>query len=190
MKTSEPKTTLRRRAEEALRSLLSAVSTVKLKEISHQLPKDRTRIRFVAHVDVFGHSRELACEVRSSRVPADLRKALDELRRTAEQFSANASPVLIAPSLSAEAQAICKELCAGFLDFDGNARIAVGEVFIGKRTLTRRASANNFDRPSITTIGPLDMPVVPAADHMLGSLPRGMEHSRPARHSGGAVAVA
>jgi len=181
MKSSEPKITTRQRAEEALRSLLSAVSTIKLKEISYLMQRDRSRTRFIAHVDVFGHTRELACEVRSSTLPVNLRKALYELRRTAEQFSANAAPVLIAPTLAPEAQAICKECSTGFLDLEGNARIAVGEVFIGKRTLARR----DFDRPSIAKIGALDVSGPPA-----NNLPHGIHHSRGEHHSGGAVAIA
>jgi hypothetical protein len=45
------------------------------------------------------------------------------------------TPVLIAPYLSPEAQTLCKERDAGFLDLEGNARLSPGEVFIGKRSM-------------------------------------------------------
>jgi len=187
MKTSQLQSATHR-AEEALRSLLSTVSTIKLKEISHQTWQDRSKVRFIAHVDVFGHARQLACEVRSSSRPVNLRKTLNELRRSAEQFSADAAPVLIAPSLAPEAQAICKECSTGFLDLEGNARIAVGEVFIGQRTHARRDLARPVaDRLTITSIGPLGMPVLSPADGMLRGVPHGVERSQ---HSGFPVAVA
>jgi len=186
MRTSEAKLSTRLRAEEALRSLLSTVSTIKLREISCLVQPDRSKTCFVAHVDIFGHSRELACEVRSSSRPADLRKALGELRRTAEQFSANAAPVLIAPRLAPEAQAICKECSTGFLDLEGNARIAVGEIFIGKRTLARRASP----KPSLIGVEAMNAVAAPPRNLDLNALPRGMVHSGPIQHSANAVAVA
>ena len=44
-------------------------------------------------------------------------------------------PVLIAPYLSPEAQALCNESKTGFIDLEGNVRLALGEVFIVKRTM-------------------------------------------------------
>ncbi len=186
MKTGESKNTTRQRAEDALRSLLSAVSTIKLKEISYLLRPDRSKIRFIAHVEVFGHTRELACEVRSSSTSANLRKALDELRHTAEQFSSNAAPVLIAPSLAPEAQAICKECSTGFLDLEGNARISVGGVFIGKRTLALRDPR----QPSLIGVEAMDAVAAPPRNLGLNALPCGVVHSRQIQHSADAVAVA
>ncbi len=45
---------------------------------------------------------------------------------------------MIAPYLSPEAQTICKESHTNFIDLEGNARITIGEIFIGKRTMVLR----------------------------------------------------
>ena len=59
-----------------------------------------------------------------------------ELRKLHARFPGETTPVLIAPELSEEAQALCRESNTGFLDFEGNARLYLDEVFIVKRSLT------------------------------------------------------
>jgi len=123
------------RATEALRALLGQVSVIKLKEIrrSPQGP-------MLARLDVLGHSHTLACEIEPNIRPESLRNALDELSQDAAHYEGVATPLLIAPYLSPEAQALCKERSACYLDLEGNARLALGEVFIGKRSLPARGA--------------------------------------------------
>ncbi len=136
---------MQQRAAEALKLLLAQVSTIKLIEIRHDSAGHPSARGFVAHVDVFGHSHMLACEVKSSGQLADIGKQVEELRKSAAKLAPGAAPVFIAPYLSTEAQAICKTLASGFLDLEGNARIAVGEVFIGRRSV----SSHKFERPTV-----------------------------------------
>jgi len=124
------------RAIEALRVLLGQVSVIKLKEIRRQ-----PRGPMLARIDVLGHSHTLACEIEPCEQPENLRSALRELRDDASRYDGAATPVLIAQHFSPEAQALCKEASTGYLDLDGNARLALGEVFIGKRSVPCRASA-------------------------------------------------
>jgi hypothetical protein len=63
---------------------------------------------------------------------------LRSLRESSTLRDAKSTLVIIAPYLSPEAQAICKENDAGFLDLEGNARIVVDEIFISKRTMLPR----------------------------------------------------
>lgn len=123
------------RATEALKALLGQVSVIKLKEIRRQ-PKGP----MLARIDVLGHSHTLACEIGSSEQPENLRSALRHLRNDASRFNGAATPVLIAPHYSAEAQALCKESATGYIDLEGNARLALGEVFIGKRSMPCKAA--------------------------------------------------
>jgi len=141
MRTRESKTELSLRSAEALKLVLSGVSTIKLKEIQHPAAIGE-RTEFVAYVEVCGRSHTLACKVNTNGHPKYVREALDELHEGAIQFCENAIPVLIAPYLSPEAQALCKEANAGFLDLEGNARIELGEVFIGKRALPARVEVD------------------------------------------------
>lgn len=140
MKTKYSMKDLEARATEALRVLLGQVSVIKLKEIQREPQGAGSDICILAHIDVLGHSHILACEVKANARPENLRTALRELRDSAAQFDLTATPVLIAPYLSPEAQAMCKEGHADFLDLEGNARLALGEVFIGKRSLSQSAS--------------------------------------------------
>jgi hypothetical protein len=185
MKTSGLKLEMQRHAAEALRSLLTQVSTIKLKEIREELPSRNMKASFVALIDVFGHPRALACHVTSSTERTDLRALLQGLSDDAAQLLPEATPVLIAPYLPPEAQAICKELKASFFDFEGNARLHVDEVFIVRRNLTPRNAS---------------LPLAPAFDSVMAScrqesaagsdFPRGAGANHHNRHSTGAIAVA
>jgi hypothetical protein len=135
MKTSEARHDLEVRAAAALKAVLAEVSTIKVREIRHQAPESGHDRGLTAYVDVFGHRHTLACGVPCDGQPSHVRSALNELRQGAARLPGDATPVIIAPYLSPESQALCKESQAGFLDLEGNARLALGEVFIVKRTL-------------------------------------------------------
>jgi len=134
MKMTEARVEMNFRAAEALKSVLSEVSTLKLKEIRRASTFSSRQTGFVVRVDVLGHPHTLACEVKANADPHQLRDVLRELQQSAAHITGDTTLVLIAPYLSPEAQALCKESHAGFLDLEGNARIAIGEVFIGKCT--------------------------------------------------------
>jgi hypothetical protein len=134
MKTSEARQDLEVRAAAALKAVLAEVSTIKVREI-RQTPETGRDRGMTAYVDVVGHRHTLAIGVPCDGQPSHVRSALDELRQGAAHLPGGATPVIIAPYLSPEAQALCKESKAGFLDLEGNARLALGEVFIVKRTL-------------------------------------------------------
>ena len=136
-------------AVEALRAVLHQVSQIKLKRIDIDSPRPDLKIDILAHIDVHGHSRTLVCKVEASGRPDHVRVALDELQSLAAQLDRDATPVFIAPYLSAEARALCTANRTGFLDLKGNARLDLGEVFIGKCSLplsARRPSSAAPDR--------------------------------------------
>lgn len=135
MKSDRAATDLEIRAAEALKTLLEQVSAVKVKEMKHERPMRGRAAEIVAHVDVYGHSHTLTCEVNPDTTPSTVRASLKKLRNAAEQRSDAATAVIIAPYLSPEAQALCKESRTGFLDLEGNARLTLGEFFIGTRSL-------------------------------------------------------
>jgi len=141
MKTDQVATELEVRATEALKALLEQVSAIKLKEMQRQSPPRGQAMEILAHIDVFGHSHTLACKVNLDTRPGKVRDSLRKLQDSAAHFAGKATPVLIAPYLSPEAQALCKESQAGFLDLEGNARLSLGEVFIGKRSLHQHSAA-------------------------------------------------
>ncbi len=150
MKTNTATIELESRAAEALAALLGQVSGVKLKAI-RRAPADRGQAAaFLAHIEVFGHSHTLACELQSDAEPSRLRAVLRDFLSGAPQLHGDATLVVIAPCLSPEAQALCKDSHAGFLDLEGNARLSVGELFIGMRSLPCRAT----NRPAVASAKP------------------------------------
>ena len=154
------------RAVEALESLLQQVSAIRLIEIRKKRPGSRRADAesIVAEVEVYGHSRLLVCAMNSCEHAGEVRTAIEALCRCAEQTAADATPVLIAASPSDEAQALCSELKAGYLDLEGNARLELGEFFIA-RHLNRQRKVSRFDRPVIENADRALMRAV-APEHM------------------------
>lgn len=91
----------------------------------------------VAHVEAFGKRQVLVCEVKSSGQPRHVRVGLLQLRSYLDQYGEEAVPVFIAPYLSSHAQALCREQGVGFLDFEGNVRLAFDGVFIERQVASK-----------------------------------------------------
>ena len=127
---------LENEAVEALRQTLGQISVVKTKEIKVESHRHRSDKSIIAHVEIYGHAHRLVCKLVPDCNPAELQRTFLELRKLHARFQAETTPVLIAPELSEEAQALCRESNTGFLDFEGNARLYLDEVFIVKRSLT------------------------------------------------------
>jgi len=138
MKSSEPARVLQLRAAETLRSFLGQVSAIKVKEIRLQPHRIDRAGDVLARIDVLGHPRTLACAVTTEGRSMQTLTALEELRNDAAHQPGSAMPLLISPHLSPGVQNLCKENKIGFLDFDGNARLVMEEVFIVKKTLLPR----------------------------------------------------
>jgi hypothetical protein len=127
--------TAKSRAADALKAVLHQISQIKVSGIDIDSPRPDLKIDILAHLEVLGHNHTLVCKVEASGRPEHVRVALDELRGRHDTLDGNTTVVFIAPRVSEEAQALCRECRAGFLDLEGNARIDLGEVFIVKRTL-------------------------------------------------------
>lgn len=132
------------RAMEALKAALHQVSTIELKRLEIRPAAEGRQTDFVVHLGVLGHNHTLRCRVSESCELRAVRKALRELQDVAEDFSGHTTPVFITPCLTPEARALCIEANTGFVDLEDNARLVLGEVFIGKRSLPRR------EQPAVT----------------------------------------
>jgi hypothetical protein len=84
-----------------------------------------------------GKSYTLICEVKSSGQPRHARMALLQLRDELARRGGDAIPVFIAPYVSPEVQALCRKEGAGFLDFEGNAHVVFGGVFIERQAASK-----------------------------------------------------
>jgi len=128
-------------AASALGTLVEQVPAIKLERIETSPGADRG-VDILAHIIVAGRPHVLACEVKASGQPRHVRAALFQLRSAVAH---SATPVFIAPYLSPEAQSLCREQNVGFLDLEGNARLVVDEVFIGKRSVRSESALNTMN---------------------------------------------
>ena len=139
--------TLELQAEKALRALLSEVPPIRVESIEHPRAND-DRVDLRAHLKVDGRPYVLICEVKGNGQPRFVRIASLQLRNTLAQSGLAATPFLIAPYLSEDAQKICREQGIGFLDFEGNARLAFDGVFV-ERVMERKPLAAKRELKSI-----------------------------------------
>lgn len=139
MKTIAMSNQLGIRAKDALTAVLRQASTIEMKGIEERKTPDLSRqTEFVVQVGVLGHNKTLACKVTPSGESRAVRKALREFEEDAARFPGNAMPVIVAPYLPPESRELCIESNTGFVDFEDNARIVLGDMFIAKRSMPRR----------------------------------------------------
>lgn len=100
----------------------------------------------IAEID--GRRFELLVEFKSVAQPRHVRNALLQLRHVATQVGKNAVPLLVAPFLSHEARVLCREFDVGFVDFEGNARVSFGTVFL-ERSVSSRPIAHQRELKSL-----------------------------------------
>lgn len=125
------------RAAEALRMLLQQVPVIKLVDIEQESQGLDRGVDIVAHIEVSGRRRALVCELKANGQPRHVRMALLQLGNYVVHHAPDATPVFIAPYLSPEAQALCREQAVGFLDLEGNARLLFDTVFIERQVASR-----------------------------------------------------
>ena len=127
-------------AIEALRETLRQISVIKVKNISlnREAPHEKT---ILGHIEIYNHAHLLACKVVNSCEATPLKRAVHELEGNQKHRGVVVNPILIAPTMSDEAQTICREKNIGFLDLDGNARLYFDEVFIVKRSLHHKSNS-------------------------------------------------
>ncbi len=141
----------RMRAFKALEALLTGTSAIKLKDVDLGLVGEGGEVDIVAHIEVLGHSRTLACQLAPDAEPQNVTKALGNLHRCATQLPGDVTPVVVMPCLSQEARELCHESNAGFLDLHGNGCLAFGEVFISMRSSPCRTVHQSSHAPVEST---------------------------------------
>lgn len=125
------------KAAQALRLLLEQVPAIRLLDIQHQVHGPDQGADMVACMNVSGTRHNLVCEVKSTGQPRHVRTALLRLRSAMAHHGRDATPVFIAPYLSSDAQALCREQGVSFLDLEGNARLVFDSVFIERQVASK-----------------------------------------------------
>src|SRR5690606_12312507 len=118
-------------AADTVRARLGSVPPVRIEKAGLAPPESKFEILVGRSLD--DRSTVLVCEVQPIALPRVVRAALLRLQKAASSFDPPATPIFIAPYLSAEAQSLCREFAVGFVDLVGNARIAFDTVFIERQ---------------------------------------------------------
>lgn len=125
-------------AIEALRETLQQISVITVKDIIVDRHGHRGEKTILGHIEIYRHAHLLACKVVSTCDVLQLQRAVLELHQVTNERGVMVIPILIAPTMSEEAQTLCRNNDVGFLDLDGNARLYFDEVFIVKRSLPQK----------------------------------------------------
>jgi hypothetical protein len=137
LKATNSMKNLEEEAAQAIRSLFEQVPAVTAVEVHLEASNPRRNVDIMAHIQVAGKPHTLAFEVKSTGQPRHVRMALLQLQSYLGKHEQAAIPVFIAPYLSPEAQALCREENVGFLDLQGNARIVFDGIFIERQVASK-----------------------------------------------------
>lgn len=117
-------------AAEALRQLLAKVPIIEIEDIEHERASSQWEPDMIMHVHTGGRPHLIICELKSNGQPRYARSALLQLRDYVTHRAPQACAVFMAPYISPAVRQLCEESGVGYLDLEGNARIAFGGVFI------------------------------------------------------------
>ncbi|MBE1207526.1 hypothetical protein IHE39_24860 [Aminobacter carboxidus] len=139
LKSGDSLKSIEHQAADALRTVFNDIPHVSIESVEVGTDAFDREIDILAHISAFGRTHILVCEVKSSGQPRHVHSGLLQVRRAVNHIGKGAIPVFIAPFLSPEAQALCQEENVGFLDFEGNCRLAFDGIFIERKVPTRPA---------------------------------------------------
>ena len=115
---------------EVLKSVLNQVPAIKLRDIKWEPRASDAEVDVLMRLNISGRRHVLACEVKPDGQPRYVRLGLLQLRNYVAHLGIDATPVLIAPFLSSQAQALCREQGVSFLDLAGNVRLVFDGIYI------------------------------------------------------------
>lgn len=128
------------RASEALRRLLENVPILQVESIETEAVSGAWEPDLIARLLVDGRQHMLVCECKSNGQPRYARNALLAVLNYVAQRAPLATPIFIAPYISPAVRQMCAEKGVGYLDLEGNARIAFGSVFVERMVADRPAA--------------------------------------------------
>jgi hypothetical protein len=137
LKASHPVKDLERRAALLLKELLLRVPSLTVKSVTVESSGKDSGIDILAHVRSGEQDHLLICEVKQSGQPRFAKEAINQLRAYLSRSKRTAIPIFIAPFLTATTREFCQADGIGYLDFEGNAHIAFGSVYIERSTASR-----------------------------------------------------
>ncbi|WP_088155848.1 type IV toxin-antitoxin system AbiEi family antitoxin [Achromobacter xylosoxidans] len=144
-------------AASTLQSLLEEIPAVEHLEVDLAPQNPGSAADLAAELTAFGNRYKLVGQVQSSGQPRHVRSALLSLRDYVARQSGQVTPILIAPYLSPQAQALCRDFGVAYLDFEGNARLAFATFFVSRQVakkpvMERRGLRSLFKPKSVQVL--------------------------------------
>lgn len=126
---------IERRAAEALKAFLGTIPQLSLSDmvVTGKPDESDPSVDIVADTEFAGRPMRLVVEVKGNGQPRMAHQAAYQLKRYLDRSGQDGVPMFMAPYISEQSQAVCREEGIGYLDFEGNARIAFESVFIDRR---------------------------------------------------------
>lgn len=137
LKQAELVKSIEARAVEALRQLLDQVPAIKVLDIGQEVADAGQQVDILVHLEAAGRQHTLACEVKANGQPRYARAVLSQLRSYVAGQPPGTIPVFVAPYLSPNVQALCREQGIGFLDLEGNVRLTFDGIFIDRQVANK-----------------------------------------------------
>ncbi|OGQ57881.1 MAG: hypothetical protein A3J24_06020 [Deltaproteobacteria bacterium RIFCSPLOWO2_02_FULL_53_8] len=89
-------------------------------------------VDFLVTVQYNGKTYVIVADIKATAPPRKVRSSILDLQKATRYYGQDAVPLIVAPYLSPEARAICREYEIGYLDLEGNCRLSFGSVFIDR----------------------------------------------------------
>lgn len=146
-----------RRAARVLEDLLAEIPQVEVASMRREVSLiGDYRFDVVAELALAGRPAQLVVEVKANGQPRVIREAAIKLKRLLRDQSQGAVPLMMAPYLSEQARAVCKEEEIGYADFLGNAHIVFDTVYIDRQVADRpepeRRALRSLSKPKTARI--------------------------------------
>lgn len=114
------------------------------------------RFDVVADLILAGRPVRFVAEVKANGQPRVVREAAMTLKRLLRDQSQSTIPLVMAPYLSEQARAVCKEEGVGYADFLGNAHLVFDMVYIDRQVADRpepeRRALRSLSKPKTARI--------------------------------------
>ncbi len=130
-KTEPPVTATDEAAEQVLWDCLAEIPFVKVQKVEQRIISDPGRPEIIARINTAKGDRLILAEVKPNGQPRLIREAISEILKYRQDY-ADAYGLVIAPLITPQSAAICKQEGIGYLDFSGNCLVNFDFVYINK----------------------------------------------------------
>ncbi len=130
LKLADSVKALEQKGAAELERLLRRIPHLQLKSFKTQTMNQAERFDLEVRLTLDGVQHTLIVEMKANGQPRYAREAILQLKSAASHSQPPATPILIAPFLTPATRDLCTQEGVSYLDFEGNARLAFGSVYV------------------------------------------------------------